>query len=234
MLNYKYIKEQSELQEVLSWLNERKFICLDTEASGLDPYRAKIISLQLGDKNQQWVIDARAVDLEPLRAVIEDDQVIKLGQNLKYDWQLLHVLYGWYMKNCQDTMLAEQVLRCGLHASAGLGDLMLRYFDQTIDKTVRRSFNVFTTADLSKEQLDYAAADCIWPHMIITKQWEEIKQRGLTTTLNLEFAFLPVMAHMELQGMDIDQAQWKLVYEDSIKQLALAEQDLDDFFDIVP
>jgi len=234
MLNYEYIKEQSELQKVLSWLNDRKFIVLDTEASGLDPYRAKIISLQLGDKNQQWVIDARSVNLEPLRAVIEDPKVIKLGQNLKYDWQLLHVLYGWYMENCQDTMIAEQILRCGLRAGAGLDDLMLRYFNQPIDKTIRKSFQVFTTAELTQEQQEYAAGDCIWPHMIITPQWEEIRKRGLSNTLNLEFAFLPIISHMELMGMNIDQDQWKLIYQDSIKQLVLAEKDLDDFFDIVP
>lgn len=215
-------------------MNDRRFIVLDTEASGLDPYRAKIITLQLGDQNQQWVIDARTVKLDPLRAVIENPKVIKLGQNLKYDWQLLYVLYGWWMENCQDTMLAEHILRCGLHAGAGLDDLMQRYCNQTIDKTVRKSFNTFTTAALTKEQLDYAAGDCIWPHLIIKPQWEEIKKRGLEATLTLEFEFLPVMAHMELQGMHIDQTQWSLVYQDSVKQLAIAERDLDDFFGIVP
>src|SRR5205085_11648353 len=64
--------------------------------------------------------------------------------------------------------------------------------------------------------------------------WVEIRKRGLEATLTLEFAFLPVMAHMELQGMNIDKEQWRAVYEDSVKQLALAERDLDDFFGIVP
>lgn len=233
-LNYQYVKEQAGLQKVLSWLNERRFTCLDTEASGLDPYRAKLITLQLGDKEQQWVIDARTVNLEPLRPAIESYRLIKLGQNLKYDWQLLYVLYGWQMQNCQDTMLAEQVLRCGLRVGAGLDDLMVRYCNQTIDKTVRQSFHAFTTAELTKDQLDYAAGDCIWPHLIIKSQWEEIRKRGLEATLTLEFSFLPVMAHMELQGMSIDQKQWKAVYQDSIAQLAVAERDLDDFFDIVP
>src|SRR6266550_26618 len=197
MLNYQYIKGQDELHKVLSWLNDRKFVVLDTEASGLDPFRAKLITLQLGDKSQQWVIDARTVKLEPLRKVIEDPKVIKLGQNLKYDWQLLYVLYGWWMQNCQDTMLAEQVLRCGLRVGAGLDDLMARYCNQTIDKTVRQSFHTFTTSALTKEQVEYAAGDCIWPHLIITPQWEEIRKRSLENTVKLEFEFLPVMAHME-------------------------------------
>ncbi len=136
MLNYQYIQHKSELQKVLSWLNDRRFVVLDTEASGLDPFRAKLITLQLGDQDQQWVVDARTVNLEPLRKVIEDPKVIKLGQNLKYDWQLLFVLYDWQMQNCQDTMLAEQVLRCGLHVGAGLDDLMVRYCPFTLSLLV--------------------------------------------------------------------------------------------------
>src|SRR5207248_80837 len=233
-LNYEYIITQTGLEKVLSWLNDRRFVVLDTEASGLDPFRAKLITLQLGDKSQQWVIDARVVYLEPLRKVIEDPKVIKLGQNLKYDWQLLFVLYGWQMQNCQDTMLAEQVLRCGLHVGAGLDDLMVRYGNQEIDKTVRSSFHTFITSELTKEQQDYAAGDCVWPHLIITAQWDEIKKRSLTDTVMLEFEFLPVMAHMELIGMQLDQEQWKSVYRDSVEQLAIAEKDLDDFFGIVP
>src|SRR5437762_10644132 len=119
-LNYKYIERQSELDSVLAWCTDRRFIVVDTETNGIDPRRSKLITIQLGDLDQQWVIDARVVNIESLKAVIEDSNVIKLGQNLKFDWQYLWLQYGWYMQNCQDTMLAEQILRCGLRAGAGL------------------------------------------------------------------------------------------------------------------
>jgi len=188
----------------------------------------------LGDKEQQYVIDARRVNLAPLKLAFEDSKLIKLGQNLKFDWQMLNVIQGWFMNNIHDTMIAEQVLRCGLRVGAGLDDLMLRYFNTAIDKTIRSSFHNTGENELTEDQIKYAAGDCVWPHMIITPQWEEIKKRGLSATLQLEFDFLPVISHMELQGMNMDVAAWKAVYLDSIEQLIKAEVDLDDFFGIVP
>ena len=234
MLNYKYVKEQAELDSVLGWLNERRFIVVDSETTGIDPFRSKLVTLQLGDKEQQYVIDARRVNLVPLKVVMEDSAVIKLGQNLKFDWQMFYIILDWSLNNMHDTMIAEQVLRCGLRVGTGLDDLMLRYFNTTIDKGIRTSFQSIGNNELTEDQVKYAAGDCIWPHMIITPQWEEIKKRGLSATLQLEFDFLPVISHMELQGMNVDVEAWKAIYRDSIEQLTKSEIDLDDFFDIVP
>jgi DNA polymerase I-like protein with 3'-5' exonuclease and polymerase domains len=231
---YQYIKEQSELDSVLGWLNDRRFIVLDSETAGIDPFRSKLITLQLGDKEHQFVIDCRKVNVAPLKSAIEDPNLIKLGQNIKFDWQMLYKILGWQMQNVQDTMIAEQVLRCGLHAGAGLDDLMLRYFNTSIDKTIRASFHNIGNNELTEDQIKYAASDCIWPHMIITPQWEEIRKRGLKATLQLEFEFIPVIAHMELQGMAMDVDAWKLLYQNSLKQRNKAEVDLDNFFGIVP
>src|SRR5207253_10868171 len=111
MLNYKYIKEQAELDSVLGWLNERRFIVVDSETTGIDPFRSKLVTLQLGDKEQQYVIDARRVNLVPLKPVMEDPAVIKVGQNLKFDWQLFYIILGWSLNSMHDTMIADQVLR---------------------------------------------------------------------------------------------------------------------------
>src|SRR5689334_15231289 len=98
-LNYRYIKEQSELDSVLGWLDARRFIVVDTETTGIDLFRSKLVTLQLGDKEQQYVIDARRVNLAPLQSVMEDPKVIKLGQNVKFDWQVLHIDRGWFLSN---------------------------------------------------------------------------------------------------------------------------------------
>lgn len=233
-LNYEYINTDSGIDKVLEWAGNRRFVVVDSEGSSLDPLRDKLILLQIGDEHKQWIIDARAIDIKRFGALFADPKVIKLGQHIRHDMQTLQHNYGMYFENVFCTMITEQILRCGLYVTVNLKDMCQRYLGIEINKAddLRTSFSKTTVGQFSKEQLDYAAGDVVYPVHIIRKQRELIKQRGLMVTLELENAFIPVLAEMELAGMYLDIEEWRKAYDYSVIKAFEAEKRLDKLFGI--
>ena len=234
VLNYEYITTDSGIDKVLAWCSDRRFITVDSEGTVLDPLSSKLVLLQIGDDKQQWIIDTRIVDIKRFKPVFADPKVIKLGQHIRHDMQILLHQYGMYFENVVCTMIAEQVLRCGLFVSASMLDMVQRYLGIIINKEdeLRNSFGNTGVGQFSKEQLDYAAGDCVYPVHIIRKQKELIRERGLTTTFQLENDFIPVLAEMELAGMYLDVDEWKKVCEESTQKALEAAQTLDKLFGV--
>src|SRR5215210_8821991 len=113
--------------------------------------------LQLATPEETFVVDAFKVDdLSPLTEVLEGGP-IKVGHNLKFDYQFLHALYGISLSPLFDTMLAAQVLDGGNYsASYSLEAVVERYLDESVDKSEQRSD---WSGELSEAQLEYAAQD---------------------------------------------------------------------------
>lgn len=235
-LNYEYLYEQKDLDRVISWLSDRLFFCIDTETLGTDPIRNKLILIQIGNQEKQWVIDCRSVDIRPLRPFFEDDKHLKLGQNIRYDIQVLSFKFGWEIRNVACTMIAEQVLRCGSYAGASMEALAQRYLRLPLDKDtdLRTSFGYTGINQFSKRQLDYAAGDVCYPVLIAKKQKELISRRGLKATLSLEHKVIPVLAKMELTGMLIDPDKWRLLSQKAVLERRQSEIVLDSFFGVTP
>lgn len=232
--NYYYIKEQAELSQVQSWLGERRFFCIDTETDTLDPFNSNLILLQIGDKDRQWIIDCRAVNMQPLKPWIEDTKIIKLGQHIKHDIKMLMAHLGWKPRSVACTMIAEQVLRCGIFARASMETLCNRYLHIQIDKdeTLRKSFGSTGVGEFSERQLTYASGDVIYPQIIAQKQKELIGLRGLKATLDLEMQVIPVLASMEMAGMGIDTSAWNALYQEAMIKKHNAEKLLNKLFGV--
>lgn len=232
-MNYEYIHQQSDFEKVVSWLSDKKVFVLDTETGGLNPFTSDIILLQVGNDEKQWIVDCRTVNIDQLKPFLEDEKITKIGQNLKHDLKFLMWRKGWLkFKNLFDTMINEQVIRCGFHAGASMEALVLRYLNIQIDKTegLRKSFWNTAVNAFSKEQLDYAAGDVYYPLLIAKLQKQLIIERGLTATILLEHKVIPVLASMELKGMAIDQPAWNKLYEEALVGKQKAEQQLNTFF----
>lgn len=229
--NYEYLTEQNQLDRVIQWLNTKKVFAFDLETSGLNAFQSSIVMFQVGDTQKQWLIDARAIDVEPLRPFFESRKWIKLGQNLKFDCRFLLVL-GWNPTNLADVMIAEQVLRCGLRTRVSLEELVKHYLKKQIDKEeeLRTSFGKTAINEFSERQLDYAAGDCIYPFYIAKHQKPKIKERGLDRTLALEFEVLPILARMEHTGLRLNVPVWTKLYQEAVVQRDAAEKQLDEAF----
>src|SRR5829696_5015564 len=84
-------------------------------------------------------VDIETTALSPLTEVLEGGP-IKVGHNLKFDYQFLHAVYGILLSPLFDTMLAAQVLDGGNYApSYSLEAVVERYLDESLDKSQQRS-----------------------------------------------------------------------------------------------
>lgn len=229
-LNYEYITTDSGVDRVLEWCSGRRFITVDSEGDGLDPLNTNLSLLQIGNEEKQWVIDARVTNLKRFNPVFADPKVIKLGQHIRHDIQILMNNYGAVFNKVVCTMIAEQVLRCGLYVKASLLELAKRYIGIDINKEeeLRSSFSKTSVGQFSKEQLDYAAGDCVYPVHIIRAQRKLLEERGLMATFDLENEFIPVLAEMELAGMYLDVDEWRKTYDYSVGKVQESEHLLDE------
>jgi DNA polymerase III epsilon subunit-like protein len=80
--------KKTSFDHFIKWLEDKDTIGLDTETTGLDCHKERIIMLQVTDDHDVFVLDTRGTDyLKRLVGKIEDKLVI--GQNLKFDYKFL-------------------------------------------------------------------------------------------------------------------------------------------------
>ena len=145
--------------------------------------------------------------LAALKPLLEDLSVLKIGQNLKFDWQIFAVR-GIEIAPYDDTMLMSYVVDAG-RSDHGLDPLARRYFDHTtidyneVTKTGKTRIT-FDCVDIARAT-EYAAEDAD----ATLRLWQVLKPRlaaehMLTVYETLERPLLRVLAHMERRGISID------------------------------
>ena len=195
------------IDESISLLSQLKVIGLDTETEGFDPYTDALLSLQLGNREFQVVIDASTVDIRLYKDLLESDRVF-LGWNIKFDLRFLF-RYGIYPKKVYDGYLGEKLLWLGY--PSGIHGLSLRaagehYLGIELDKSTRGKIRYL---GLNAEVIVYGARDVEHLEDIILKQWEELKKKGLTKAVEVENKFVLPLSYMEYCGIKLDIEKWK-------------------------
>jgi DNA polymerase I len=112
-MNYKYITRQEEVRELLPVLMSKPAQGLDTETTGLDAHVDKVILMQIGDEHQQYVIDTRKVNVEPLKPWFESEEHKKIGHNLKFDYKMIRGSFSIKVEAMRCTYLGERLLVVG-------------------------------------------------------------------------------------------------------------------------
>lgn len=213
------------IQQCLDYFKEHEWIAVDTETEGFDPHVKKILTIQLGDSDNQWVIDCRAVDIKHLKKLLESKKLIL--HNSKFDYKFLKT-HGINIEYIYDTFLAELIIYCGyVGFGFGLANLTERYCGIKLSKEERGSFyklNSQTVLNLS--QILYASKDVKYLHIIKDKQLEKIKKYDLEYCLNLECEVIKSLADIELNGMSLDGSKW-------LKNSESYEAEVEEFYDIL-
>ena len=223
------------LDRLNAWMTRARdlgFVAIDTETSSLDPMQAELCGFSLavapneacyvplshrhggeGGKDSLFPGEitadqlSEAAALDAMKPLLEDFGVLKIGQNLKFDWQIFSVR-GIEIAPYDDTLLMSYVVDAG-RSDHGLDPLAQRYFNhQTIDfnevTKVGKSKLTFDSVDIAKAT-EYAAEDAD----VTLRLWQVLKPRLAAEHMlhvyeSLERPLLRVLARMERRGISID------------------------------
>ncbi|NDB86587.1 MAG: hypothetical protein EB127_28410, partial [Alphaproteobacteria bacterium] len=134
--------ETCTIEFCLDYLREQKIVGLDIETGrkfpkgtypeevykpGLDPYVSRIVMVQIGTLDTRFVIDARVVNCEFLREILENKEILKVGHNLKFEGKFFLVHYKIKLVSVWDVMICENILYNGERRSYALKALMIKY-----------------------------------------------------------------------------------------------------------
>lgn len=115
---------------------------------GLDPYLTKIVMLQIGDLDEQFIIDVRDFTQEELKPILDllhwNDKILFVGQNLKFEGKHFRHNYGIRLKKVYDTMLAEVSLYNGLNIGLSLEAMSKKY----LNYKSQESFDLFNQLEV--------------------------------------------------------------------------------------
>ncbi|MGE4325629.1 MAG: DNA polymerase I [Pseudodonghicola sp.] len=227
---YDCVRDLATLEKWVAAIRERGVVAVDTETTGLDEMIVDLVGISLstaagkacyiplihktgaGDdlfgstalaEGQIAVEDALAC----LKPVLEDDAILKIGQNMKYDAKIF-ARHGVKVAPIDDTMLLSYAMHAGLHGH-GMDTLSERYLghEPIPIKPLLGGGKSAITFDFVpiEEATAYAAedADVTW------RLWETFKpqlHREKVTTVyeTLERPMVPVLAEMEMAGVKVD------------------------------
>ena len=216
------IYKKATIEECLEYFKAHEEIEVDTETTGFDPHTCSLLTIQLGDINNQFVIDTTTVSPLPLKDTLESK--LLLFQNAKFDLRFLRKI-GIIPNHIYDTFLAECILTTGVeNRNLGLDDLVLKYTDGKLDKSIRGNIH---REGLTTRVIQYCAYDVKYLSEIKDKQMVKIKEFGLTNVLDLENEVVKVFAKIEYDGIKIDSEKWLEVSNIVDNDLSVCESDLD-------
>jgi DNA polymerase-1 len=256
---YELVQESEALKRWVEAATRAGVVAVDTETTSLDPIRADLVgvslaladgracyvplghrapaaqgALDLGDggakagakaPQQIPLKDARAL----LKPLLEDSAVLKVGQNIKYDIQVLAKL-GVDITPFDDTMLLSYVLEGGLHGH-GMDELAELHLNH---KTIKfsdvtgtgKSQITFDRVPLDKA-LAYAAEDAdVTLKLYRVLKPRLVQERLVTVYETLERPLVPVLRDMERAGIRVDARVLKDLSDDFAARLAELETEI--------
>jgi DNA polymerase I-like protein with 3'-5' exonuclease and polymerase domains len=207
---------------------------LDTETNICnDFFFRKVRTIQLGDKERQFVVDLLTFagseeklvasqghyKLDPVYTPVFDiispaicsDHMLKVGQNLGFEYQVFWWNFGRRIWHLYSTDLAERVIQAGKislkkMAEFSMASIVARRFGLLIDKTEQEGFDLKTP--LTTSQIDYAAFDTRMPLSMREHQIREMTPEQLVTTTQIENDALGSYQDMHLNGMLCVEELW--------------------------
>jgi len=229
--NYEYITDQKSVPLIIADAKKEKYLGIDTENSGgLDVLvpGVKLLLFQIEVGGKAYVIDARRVDLNPFKEILEDGKYIKIVQNGNYDYKLLSVLRNIQINGMYDTKIGEFLLNVGVSKDGtSLGDLSVKYLDYKLDKGITITFADFPyDGEFTEKQLAYAADDVLVLPGIRRRQQMYLNQLNLNAIAELEFALIAPVAKMELAGIKLDAGKWRVTLAELKKKLFKISNDI--------
>ena len=213
--DYQLIEKQEDIKKLCDFLLTFDFLSLDTETTSTNPIEAELVGLSFAVReNQAFYVpvpenheEAQQV-VEIFRPLYENPSILKIGQNIKYDMQVL-ANYGITLEgDLWDTMVAHYLIQPELrHNMDLLAEVYLNYKTIHIDELIgpkgkkQRSMRELTPAEV----YEYAAEDADVTLKLKRVLEPKLKEVGADRLFHdIEMPLIPVLADMERNGVCID------------------------------
>ena len=221
--------QSATIDSVVEYCKTKEVLGVDTETEGFDFTCKKMIMFQIGDEDNQYVIDTRHVSIEPLRNILEDKNIIKIFHNAKFDYKFIKKWGNIECEGIYDTFLTERVLNCGKdNVKYGLKDVCKKYLNVELNKDVRNQFIGLTGQPFREDQIVYGAKDVEYLLMVRAKQLPLIDKYKLNNVVELENRVVNAFADIEYNGLDLDSEKWKEIEAVNMDKADKLESDLDE------
>ncbi|MDD6356802.1 MAG: DNA polymerase I [Bacteroidales bacterium] len=234
---YKLIESESDVNYLCDKLLQQKSVCFDTETTGVNVFESELVGMSFcWTKGEAYFVllpenrSAAQQILEKFRPFFENNEIAKIGQNMKFDLLMLK-MYGIDVKGALfDTMIAHYLIQPELHHGMDyLAEIYLKYKTIHYEELVGgKGKKQMPLRSVEKEKLaDYAAEDAD-----ITLQLKEILEKEITEKnldklfYEMEMPLMRVLATMELNGVRIDSNALKMSSETLTAEMKRIEQEI--------
>lgn len=195
----------STIEELIEYFSDKDEIGFDTETTGFDPYLCKLLTYQLGDDKNQFVVDASQYPVNIIEDLLKSKLLIM--HNAKFDLKFLYHR-GIYPQKVWDTYLGECVIYKGDRSiRKSLEATLLRYNGHQLNKSIRGTIH---REGLTERVIRYAAEDTEYLGLIKSYQIARLKYYDLMNSIGLENEFVKVLTYIEYSGIYLDPKLWKL------------------------
>ena len=220
---YQLVDSMEEMEKLAANILTFGFVSLDTETTSVDAISAKLVGLSFAMKegeayyvpvpqHEEWTGEDFEKTLKVVnifKKVYENDQILKIGQNIKYDMMVL-ANYDIHLEGKMfDTMIAHYILAPELrHNMDYLAEVYLKYKTIHIDALIGSGKKQRSMSELDpKEVYEYAAEDADVTLKLKNILEKELHEKGLYQLFEeVEMPLVPVLARMEMNGARIDEA----------------------------
>jgi len=227
--------QSAMIGDVVRYCETKQILGVDTETEGFDFTTKKMIMFQIGDADQQFVIDTRRVSIEPLRNILQNKNILKIFHNAKFDYKFIKKWSSIICEGVYDTYLVERVLNCGKqNYGYGLKDVCKRYLDVDLDKEVRNKFIGLASKPFTDNQIVYGTKDVEYLIKIRTHQLPLIIRNQLDRVVDLENEVVLAFADIEYNGLDLDTESWKKIEKVNTEKADGLQDSLDNMVTLDP
>ena len=212
---YQLIDSEEEVMKIYSIFKTKQILSLDTETTSTSAIDAELVGLSFAvEEHEAFYVPIPANREEALRIVnifkplYEDPKILKVGQNLKYDLEVLRNYNIQLAGPMWDTMIAHYLIQPELHHNMDyMAEVYLNYQTVHIDELIGpRGKGQRSMRDLKPEEVyEYACEDADITLQLKNKLEPELKKYDCEKLFyEIEMPLMPVLAEMEMTGVCLD------------------------------
>lgn len=235
--NYQLIENKEDIQKLCDFLLTKEFLSLDTETTSTHPIDAELVGLSFAvNEFEAFYVpipkerEKAQEIIEIFRPLYENDQILKIGQNIKYDFEVLCNYNIRLAGKMWDTMIAHYLIQPEYrHNMDDMAEAYLNYQTIHIDELLGpKGKNQKNMRDLTPQEIyEYAAEDADVTLRLKNILEPKLKEVGAEKLFyEIEMPLVEVLADMEMAGVNIDTESLKETSTELTQRMIEIEQEI--------